>query len=1264
MGNRIKKMKKYLSLLLTFVMILTLWTPVTATAASNGSDSSTATELEVGESKKLHKSGFSWSTTWESSDETVVEVSSNGTVTGISPGEATVTASSRSFGWIFTRKEKVHEFDIIVAEGEEAETIEIGIGENVDLDAPSRGTTTWTSSNKDVATVSDSGTVTGVSAGETTVTVKTRTGGFHFWFISWGGTTTTTEYHIVVVDNGETPDPDPEPTPDPDPEPGITEYTVTFESNGGSEVEAQVIAEGEKVTEPEDPMREGFNFEDWYLDAELTLLYDFESPVTEDITLYAEWTEIIEEPSGDDDGDGISNLMEKAFDLSGETDDTDGDGIDDYSEIYMIGSDPTVDDSSEDKDNDGLSNYDEVMTYGTDATLSDTDLDGLSDGDEINIHGTDPLKNDTDGDSLCDGKEIEIGTDPLSADSSFKITQEAENDDSVVASVDIELSGEQVDTLEISPVENTLFFPEDMPGYLGMAYDFSVEGNFESATICFEFDTAILENGADPAIFYFNETNQTLEELDTIVEGNIASAVVEHFSTYILIDRKVYYNSFEWEDVWDTEGEGSYTGVEIVFAIDDSGSMGSVGANNDPNNERLSVACDLIDSLPDNSKIGIVWFAEEGKLLTPVLSDDREGCKALLTTDYFKAEACNHTSMYDGVNLGFTLFESTSDATLKILVVLSDGVADDTSLHNSTITTAVDKNIKIYSVGLGNSTNYFNSYMKPLAEETGGSFYLASNANELASIYKDINKRIDLEADADGDGIPDYYEDNMFAFNGKQIQLDKNNADTDSDNVPDGEEIEVQLIYNEDNTKVYVKGKMWSDPTLKDTDYDGVRDDLEADRPERMDNEFSGRMQGFLDIERADYTFDYRQFFKSQDSFSNIICSSSLILANTIYNDCGFDYDFGKTTTSIKELMEYHGFEEVIDYKIADGYNQNGISIEKYTDDDLSEIGIGYHEVSYKGETKTILAVVIRGTNGSIEEWSSNFDIGNTENWEAEYHKGFYTAEQRIEYFVSQYVSRYLNDAENLTYWITGHSRGAALSNILAARLIDQGNVVFAYTFATPTTTISNSKNDSKYNSIFNFANTSDIVTYVPLKEWNFGCFGITKYFSIEDEQLEDEWSDQTGVSEYNAMNKNIISLATSRIANSCCESWDQLHDRAGAQNIDDEQYGYISERAKRYCDLIERKSILGNHKGYTLYPSTAFVLQLGAEMFGGSEEEKNNVISLLPELWNSKYAVVGILLLGDAYINKDLFEGLEIATTLLEHGHAPATYYVWIHNG
>ena len=476
MGNRMKKMKKYLSLLLTFVMILTIWAPVTATAASNGSNSSTATELEVGESKKLHKSGFSWSTTWESSDETVVEVSSNGTVTGISPGEATVTASSRSFGWIFTRKEKVQEFDIIVVEGEEAGTIEIGIGENVDLDAPSRGTTTWTSSNKDVATVSDSGTVTGVSAGETTVTAKTRTGGFHFWFISWGGTTTTTEYHIVVVDNGETPDPDPEPTPDPDPEPGITEYTVTFESNGGSEVEAQIIAEGEKVTEPEDPTREGYIFSGWYTDKEFTNAYDFDTPVTVDIVLYAKW----EEDTGDYctvsfvlilDDEFVTNIEsfhdvrvlkgEKVdrpanpeskyaeFDnwytgLDGETiynfdspvtenislfakwnldeTDTDGDGIYDTLEADL-----GTDSEKVDTDGDGLDDYTEVM-IDTDPTLVDTDGDSVSDYDEDYDEdgltngfelesGTDPANNDTDLDGLTDYEEInEHHTDPLKED--------------------------------------------------------------------------------------------------------------------------------------------------------------------------------------------------------------------------------------------------------------------------------------------------------------------------------------------------------------------------------------------------------------------------------------------------------------------------------------------------------------------------------------------------------------------------------------------------------------------------------------------------------------------------------------------------------------------------------------------------------------------------------------------------------------------------------------------------------------------------------
>jgi hypothetical protein len=45
----------------------------------------------------------------------------------------------------------------------------------------------------------------------------------------------------------------------------------------------------------------------------------------------------------------------------------------------------------EDADGDGLSNYDEVHLYGTDPSAADTDGDGVSDYDELFVDGTDPL---------------------------------------------------------------------------------------------------------------------------------------------------------------------------------------------------------------------------------------------------------------------------------------------------------------------------------------------------------------------------------------------------------------------------------------------------------------------------------------------------------------------------------------------------------------------------------------------------------------------------------------------------------------------------------------------------------------------------------------------------------------------------------------------------------------------------------------------------------------------------------------------------------
>jgi len=68
----------------------------------------------------------------------------------------------------------------------------------------------------------------------------------------------------------------------------INSYTVTFNSNDGSSVASQTIDYNGKVTKPSNPTREGYTFKEWQLNGNT---YDFNTPVTENITLTAVWEE-------------------------------------------------------------------------------------------------------------------------------------------------------------------------------------------------------------------------------------------------------------------------------------------------------------------------------------------------------------------------------------------------------------------------------------------------------------------------------------------------------------------------------------------------------------------------------------------------------------------------------------------------------------------------------------------------------------------------------------------------------------------------------------------------------------------------------------------------------------------------------------------------------------------------------------------------------------------------------------------------------------
>ena len=73
---------------------------------------------------------------------------------------------------------------------------------------------------------------------------------------------------------------------------GTPTYTVTFDMGGhGTAPAPQTVLSGTTATEPADPTASGWTFKGWYRESACTNAYDFSTPITGDVTLYAKWTE-------------------------------------------------------------------------------------------------------------------------------------------------------------------------------------------------------------------------------------------------------------------------------------------------------------------------------------------------------------------------------------------------------------------------------------------------------------------------------------------------------------------------------------------------------------------------------------------------------------------------------------------------------------------------------------------------------------------------------------------------------------------------------------------------------------------------------------------------------------------------------------------------------------------------------------------------------------------------------------------------------------
>ena len=145
---------------------------------------------------------------------------------------------------------------------------------------------------------------------------------------------------------------------------------------------------------------------------------------------------------------------------------------------------------------------------------------------------------------------------------------------------------------------------------------------------------------------------------------------------------------------------------------------------------------------------------------------------------------------------------------------------------------------------------------------------------------------------------------------------------------------------------------------------------------------------------------------------------------------------------------------------------------------------IGCKTIELNGKKRDFYALVIRGTK-EIEDIAT--DVGS-------WFGAFGSSASYIRSQLDEYMDvAHLAPKEDSIFFITGHSLGGSVANILAAKLNEDfsGDRIFAYTFAAPATTFKSDK--GQHQNIFNLLNKDDGVMKLPTLRLKRN--GMTVYF-------------------------------------------------------------------------------------------------------------------------------------------------------------------------
>lgn len=929
----------------------------------------------------------------------------------------------------------------------------------------------------------------------------------------------------------------------------------------------------------------------------------------------------------------------------------------------------------------------------------DRDQDGLSNDDEI-VLGLNPDNPKSDGKTLDSERKI------AQVLSDSKIDDEILRSSLVVPSLMVTTSGNINKTYAIKA--NHRNDVQDTRAIVGSIIDISGT-DFTQAVLTFSLSEGI--NDVEDLIIC-EYSNQKVTYLETTYDATTHSinASIDKASTYYVLNAKVLLNELGVDtplqasvmsvntNQLSTQTNKAMAQADIVFIVDSTASM-QEEIDNVKNNIQNFVN-DLKQSgiSPAFALVSYQDLAYDGIDSTKVYQHqnnnwfyDLDAYRDAIASIELGHGGDMQESVIDALETARELDMRSSAG--KVFVLLTDAGYKVENRYNIPSMDAMIHLLKNAQVQTSviTSSKYKQTYAS-LYEKTNGTYLDIKSdfATNLSTLVEQLSNEIV------GDGYWIYLDGPVPL----PVRLDakptaNSNVDTDHDGVRDIDELTSinpsgsvdldELItrvskgtITNTNYGIVETYTYYSNPILADSDYDGVID-IEDNMP--TNNEVKGIVYYETDDDsnhfNVDFNMDYRMLIDSDNiQYSQAISKLAVLYSAEVYTKTHVQITEGNMTGGNDTGVELGNMLGMQDSQM--------IHISSYDydvdQDDVTSFYIGHKDLIYNGKKEEVIVLSIRGTNGTNTEWSSNFDIGaDTQNYYSmvgashphwlnkQNHKGFDVSANRVMEKVEAYLSKYVDMDANLNILVTGHSRGAAIANIIGAKYEkDDRFNSYTYTYASPNTTTASDA--TSYKTIFNIVNTDDIITYLPLEAWGFTKYGTTKALSVE-EYYENEfgaaeegtWEWLMNGTDYNddsltqdTLNKikaivnnreDLYVLETADIGKVWEDDLGHTTLKGAQEEVEALKVALTNEKLLKFCNIYTTKWGLLYYAEINYCP--AYLLQTLANMTTG-------VGPLLGRDVAGKYATAKTAFVASS--GKVIIGGMT-------HPHIPGTYYLMVRN-